>query len=148
MAQLEKILVRGVNWLGDAVMTTPALHRLREAKPGAHITLLTHEKLAGLWSGHPSIDATLTFAAGDSVFSIARRLRAGKFTSALVLPNSPRSALEAFLARIPERTGLARPWRNLFLTRTVPPRPGAVAMRKRSSEEVRRRISAGGHREA
>jgi len=27
----RRILVRGVNWLGDAVMTTPALQRLREA---------------------------------------------------------------------------------------------------------------------
>jgi len=34
----EKILVRGVNWLGDAVMSVPALQRLRETKPGARIT--------------------------------------------------------------------------------------------------------------
>jgi heptosyltransferase-2 len=148
MAQPEKILVRGVNWLGDAVMTTPALQRLREAKPGARITLLTHEKLAGLWHKHPSLDAVLTFAADESVFSISRRLRAEAFTSAIVLPNSPRSALEIFLAGIPERTGLARPWRNLFLTRTVQPRPGVEAMRKRSTEEVQRRIAAGVPREA
>jgi heptosyltransferase-2 len=43
----EKILVRGVNWLGDAVMSTPALLRLREAFPDAHITLLTPEKTSG-----------------------------------------------------------------------------------------------------
>ena len=147
MAQPEKILVRGVNWLGDAVMTTPALQRLREAKPGAHITLLTHEKLAGLWHRHPSLDVVMTFAAVESVFSIARRLRVEAFTSAIVLPNSPRSALEVFLARIPERAGLARPWRNWFLTRTVPPRAGAEAMRKRSAKEVRRRISAGSSRD-
>ncbi len=147
MSQFEKILVRGVNWLGDAVMTTPALQRLREARPGAHITLLTHEKLAGLWHGHPSLDAVLTFTAGESVFSVARRLRPEQFTSAIVLPNSPRSALEAFLARIPERTGLARSWRNLFLTRTIPPRPGGPAMRKRSAAAVRRRISAGASRD-
>ncbi len=50
----EQILVRGVNWLGDAVMTTPALLRLREAKPRAHITLLTPEKLGDLWTRHPA----------------------------------------------------------------------------------------------
>ena len=50
----ESILVRGVNWLGDAVMTTPALQRLREARPAARIVLLTPEKLAGLWPGHPA----------------------------------------------------------------------------------------------
>ena len=37
----RRILVRGVNWLGDAVMTTPALLRLREKFPDDHITLLT-----------------------------------------------------------------------------------------------------------
>src|SRR5216117_2738435 len=75
----EKILVRGVNWLGDAVMTTPALQRLREAKPGAHITLLTDEKLADLWRGHPSIDGVMTFGQSDGVWRVARRLRAEKF---------------------------------------------------------------------
>ena len=60
----RRLLVRGVNWLGDAVMTTPALQRLREALPEAHITLLTHEKLADLWQHHPSLDAVLTFSSG------------------------------------------------------------------------------------
>ena len=44
-----RILVRGTNWLGDAVMTTPALLRLREKFPDAHIALLTPEKLRELW---------------------------------------------------------------------------------------------------
>ena len=37
----EKILVRGLNWLGDAVMSTPALLRLRQARPGARLVLLS-----------------------------------------------------------------------------------------------------------
>ena len=40
----RRILVRGVNWLGDAVMSAPALQRLRERFPDAHITLLCPEK--------------------------------------------------------------------------------------------------------
>ncbi len=44
----RRILVRGTNWLGDAVMTTPALLRLREKFPDAHIALLTPEKLREL----------------------------------------------------------------------------------------------------
>jgi heptosyltransferase-2 len=50
----RRILVRGTNWLGDAVMTTPALLRLREKFPGAHIALLTPDKLRGLWLNHPA----------------------------------------------------------------------------------------------
>src|ERR1044071_5191924 len=95
-----KILIRGVNWLGDAVMSTPALQRLREARPEAEITLLTHQKLEDLWKDHPALDRVMTFTSEESVFQIARRLRGEQFRTALLLPNSPRSALEVFLARI------------------------------------------------
>jgi heptosyltransferase-2 len=135
----RRILVRGVNWLGDAVMTTPALLRLREQFPAAHIVLFGPEKLRDLWQQHPAVDEVLAFAPGESIFSIGKKLRAGKFDLALVLPNSPRSALEVFLAGIPERIGYARPWRNFFLTRTVAGRPEAVKMRKRTVAEIRRR---------
>lgn len=135
----RRILVRGVNWIGDAVMTTPALARLRERFAGAHIALLTVEKLAELWLNHPSIDEVIAFPAGESAWSAARRIRrASPFDLALILPNSPRSALEAWLGRIPQRVGYARPWRDWFLTRAVPPRAGRVVMRKRSVREVRR----------
>jgi len=147
MAVPEKILVRGVNWLGDAVMTTPALQRLRAAKPDAHITLLTPEKLAGLWPGHPSVDATITFHDHDSVFRVAKRLRAERFDTAVVFPNSPRSALEVFLARIPRRIGYARGGRNFLLTQALPPRAGAVKMHKRIFAEIERRIAANVPRE-
>jgi heptosyltransferase-2 len=137
----RRILVRGVNWLGDAVMTTPALLRLREKFPAAHITLLTPEKLKDLWLNHPAVDETISFVAEESVFSISRKLRAGKFDLALVLPNSPRSAIEVYLGGIPQRLGYARPWRNFFLTQAVVPRADAFKMRKRSESEIRQLIS-------
>jgi heptosyltransferase-2 len=191
----QRVLVRGVNWLGDAVMTTPALARLREHFPSAQICLLTPAKLADLWLHHPDIDEVRTFHAGESVLAVARRLRgpgvaagfrAGlqvfsaevanveeelrssvtqtppirpradtaaqaiarlrqrSFDLALVLPNSPRSALESWLARIPCRVGYARPWRNWFLTQALPSRPGRVAMRKRTPAEIRQLIAAPG----
>jgi len=134
----RRIVVRGVNWLGDAVMTTPALQRLREAKPGAHITLLTPAKLAEIWRQHPALDAVETFEAGESVWSVGRRLHAGNFDLGLVLPNSPRSALELRLAGVPQRVGYAGPWRSWLLTQAVGIRPGAVTMRKRSPSEINR----------
>ncbi len=136
----QRILVRGVNWLGDAVMSTPALQRLREARPEARITLLTPEKLKGLWGGHPAIDAVLTFSGTESIWSVGRRLRAEKFDLGLALPNSPRSALELWLARIPQRIGYARPWRNWLLTQRVAPRPGMISMHKRSTAEIKNLI--------
>jgi heptosyltransferase-2 len=133
--------VRGTNWLGDAVMTTPALLRLRERFPGSHIALLTPEKLKELWQDHPAVNETISFARGESALTVAKKLRAGKFDTALVLPNSPRSALEAFLAGIPERIGHARAWRNFFLTRIVAPRADAVKMHKRTVAEINALIS-------
>jgi heptosyltransferase-2 len=141
LMQPRRILVRGVNWLGDAVMTTPALLRLREKFPAAHITLLTPEKLADLWTNHPAVNEIISFAPGESVFSIGKKLRAGKFDLALVVPNSPRSAIEIYFGGIPQRLGYARPWRNFFLTQTVAPRAGAVKMHKRSEAEIRQLIS-------
>jgi len=150
--------VRGVNWLGDAVMTTPALLRLREALPGTHIALLTHEKLAGLWTGHPAVDEVIAFGAREGVFSVARRLRTWRhpltpalslgggegedsFDAAIVLPNSLRTGLEVALARIPRRIGYAGGGRNWLLTQAVPWRKAVTKMRKRTAGEVRRLIS-------
>ncbi len=134
---MKRLLIRGTNWLGDAVMTTPALMRLREKFPDAHIALLTPEKLAQLWLHHPAVDEVILFSPRCGVFATAGKLRAGKFDAALVLPNSPRSAVEVLLAGIPKRIGYARPLRNFLLTQTVRPRPDAVKMRKRTVSEIR-----------
>lgn len=132
-----RILVRGVNWLGDAVMTTPALLRLRERFPQSHITMMTAEKLAELWTQHPALNGTLIVAHGESLWSLARRIQKEKFDLALILPNSPRSALEPWLARVPARIGYARGWRGILLTQPIAARPEHLGMRKRTASEIR-----------
>jgi heptosyltransferase II len=166
--QPRRILVRGVNWLGDAVMTTPALLRLREQFPSALIALLTPEKLRGLWLHHPAVDEIITFTPEESLWGVAKKiqivmwpeskketvaetarraasamspLHRGGFDLAVIFPNSPRSALETWLARIPKRVGYARPWRNFFLTNIVPARSNAGQMRKRSVSEIKQLTS-------
>src|SRR4051812_13193796 len=139
--QPEKILVRGVNWLGDAVMTTPALQRLREAHPGASITMLSPAKLKELWLNHPDVDQVLAIEPGEGVFSVARRIRKGGFTLGVVFPNSPRSALELFLGGVRRRVGYARPWRNWWLTDAISADPALKQMRKRSVKEIRALIA-------
>jgi heptosyltransferase II len=134
----ERILVRCVNWLGDAVMSTPALQRLREAYPKAHITLLSHEKLADLWHGQPYADAVVTFKSGESVLAVAKRLRAEKFSMGIAFPNSIRSGLELRLAGIHSRVGYSAGLRDLFLNRKIARRKTSVAMHKKSDAEIRR----------
>ena len=79
-------------------MTLPALIRLRERFPKASISILTHEKLEQLWRGQAVIDEVITFAKSDSVLKVAGILRGQQFDLALVLPNSPRSALRSCAA--------------------------------------------------
>lgn len=138
----RRILVRGVNWLGDAVMTLPALMRLREHFPRASISLLTHSKLEDFWRGQAVVDQVISFSKDDSIWQVAGRLREQDFHLALFLPNSPRSALESWLARIPERIGYARSGRNWFLTQAVSSRPDRVHMKKRTPGEIREWIKA------
>jgi heptosyltransferase-2 len=139
----ETILVRGVNWLGDAVMTTPALLRLREARPEAIITLLTIDKLKDIWLGHPALNAVETFGANETAWQIGRRLRLREFDLGLVLPNSPRSALDLWFMGVPRRIGYAQPWRNFLLTEAIAPRPGAVVMLKRTEVEIKELVQRG-----
>jgi heptosyltransferase-2 len=136
----RRILVRGVNWLGDAVMTTPAILRLREALPDADIVLLIHEKLGELFRDHPGVDLTLTFGDDTTFWQLIRRLRRERFDTALVLPNSFRSALEVRLAGIPRRIGRGGSHREWLLTEIVPDRTGIVSLKKKSRAEIQRAI--------
>jgi heptosyltransferase-2 len=136
----KRILVRGVNWLGDALMSTPTLQRLREAAPDSEITLLTQAKLADLFQHYPHIDEVMTSHPTEGIFALARRIRERRFDLALILPNSHRSALEAFLARIPERVGYGRRW---LLTRSLP--KVAITTRKKSVAEIKQLVAQNAH---
>jgi heptosyltransferase II len=138
------ILIRGVNWLGDAVMTTPAVLRLREHFPQAQITLLCAEKLRDLWTSHPAVDQVTTFAPGEGWRSVARNVRSINADLAVVFPNSFRSALEVWWAGIPRRVGSGSFPRTAFLTDRVAADPGTERMRKRTESEVRRMVGLPG----
>ncbi|MBK9138515.1 MAG: lipopolysaccharide heptosyltransferase II [Verrucomicrobia bacterium] len=140
MNDVRQILVRGVNWLGDAVMTMPALQRLREHFPSARITLLTVRKLADLWRYHPAADQV--WAVGDEgLWTVARRLRRGRFDLGVIFPNSFRSAFELWLGGVRERIGYAANGRSPLLSRPVSRPSRFVPMRKRSVTEIKRLIA-------
>ena len=114
-----RILVRSSNWLGDAVMSAPAVRRLKRGRPDVRVTVLTRTKLADFWRLVPEVDELITIDPGDSVFEVAAKIR-GNFDVAILFPNSVRSAIELWLAGIPRRVGYARPWRNFFLNQFIP----------------------------
>jgi lipopolysaccharide heptosyltransferase II len=110
-----RILVRSSNWLGDAVMSVPAVRAIKRGRPDAHVTIVAAKNIAPLWNIIPEVDAIIALPR-KALFPAVRLLRkAPRFDVAILFPNSLRSGLEAFLARIPRRVGFSGHWRNWLL---------------------------------
>ncbi len=112
---MERIVIRSSNWLGDAVMTVPAVRALKRGNPSAHIAVLTPEKIADVWRLVAEVDEVIAFPAAK-IFGVAKLIRAGKFGTGVIFPNSLRTALEMWLARVPRRVGYAGHSRRWLLT--------------------------------
>lgn len=126
------MLVRATNWLGDAVMTTPALAAVREGFPDARIVLLARPPVAELFRHHPDVDEVMLYErpgrheGGLGRLRLAGELRRRRFDGALLLQNAFDAALIAFLGRIPERAGYPTDGRRILLTLPVPLTPAIL----------------------
>lgn len=117
----QKILVRATNWLGDAVMSLPALRALRERYPSAHIAILAKPWVAGLYQREPFCNELIPYTPktlGEK-WAVGRALAKQRFDCAILLQNAFEAALVAYAARIPERIGYARDGRSLLLTQAI-----------------------------
>ncbi len=120
----KKILIRGVNWIGDAVMTLPAIRAIRRSMPDAHISLLVKPWVSDIFQENRDIDEIILYS--DDYRGIRGRLKLAwmlgkkKFDTAILLQNAFDAALITWLARIPERIGYKRDMRGPLLTNAVP----------------------------
>lgn len=118
---IRRIMIRAVNWIGDAVMSTPAMGAVRAAFPAAEITVVANPLVAELFRYHPYCDRVLVFDkqgehAGSAGFvRFCRQLRREQFDLAILLQNAFEAALMAFLARVPLRAGYRTDHRGLLL---------------------------------
>lgn len=112
----ERILIVSTNWIGDAIMSMPALQLFRTARPAAEITVLTKPGLKALWQMHPAADRIETL---DETRPTIAKLRQKRFDCAYIFPNSFRSAFIPFMAGVPRRIGSHGHWRRMLLTETV-----------------------------
>jgi heptosyltransferase-2 len=115
------IVVFCPNLVGDTVMATPALRALRNAHPRARLVGVIKPHVAPTLDGNPWLDDLIQFdpkARDRRHRSLAAwlRLRAERAEVAVLLPNSFRSALQAFASGIPRRVGYARGGRGVLLT--------------------------------
>ena len=125
--KVKKILVRGPNWIGDAVMCVPALDAIRYAFPDSEISLLVRPAIGELFAGHPSVHHIVIYehqgihAGWRGKLRLAASLRQGRYDLALFFQNAFEAALLAVLAGVPLRYGYATDGRRLLLTHPVAP---------------------------
>jgi heptosyltransferase-2 len=134
-SSVSRLCVRATNWLGDAVMSLPAIRAIRDIFPHAHIAVVARPWVADLYARASCIDRVIPYAAQPgwrAKREFAHRLAQERFDAAILLQNAFDAALIAWLAGIPERIGYNRDGRGLLLTRAIPvPEPGDIPRHER-----------------
>ena len=121
----KKILIRSTNWIGDAIMTTPAVRTIRENFPAAEITILAYPWVADIFAASPHVDRVMLYEKKGrhkglaGMWRLGRELGAQRFDLAILLQNAFSAAVLALLAGIPVRAGYRRDGRGLLLSHGV-----------------------------
>jgi len=123
---INRIFIRESNWIGDALMTTPALKGIKESFPKAEIFVAANPYVADVLKYNPCIDEILIFDLESLNNSFWQRLRLfrewGKkynFNLGILFTNSFKSALEIFIMGIPQRAGFDTDGRGFLLTNKI-----------------------------
>ncbi|MBK9168556.1 MAG: lipopolysaccharide heptosyltransferase II [Bryobacterales bacterium] len=116
-----KVLVRATNWVGDAVMSLPAIRAIRRAFPGWEVVLLARPWVAGLYARESSIDRVILLEGRGwpARLRTVRAVAAERCDAAILLQNAFEAALIARLAGIPRRIGYRRDGRGWLLTDAI-----------------------------
>ena len=107
----EKILVIGPSWVGDMVMAQSLFKLLKAEQPLATLEVLAPAWTFSLLNRMPEVSRAIAMPFGHGElklkarFQFAKTLRDHAYTQAIVLPNSFKSALIPWFAKIPKRTG-------------------------------------------
>ncbi len=113
------------NWIGDAVMATPAIRAVRRQFPDAHLTGILKPYVAGVLEGAPWFNSLLfqnkSGPWSQKWFSVAHTLRKQRPDIAILFPNSFRSGLISWLSGSKRRVGYNRYGRRFLLTDCLEP---------------------------
>jgi len=126
VGRIRRLMIRSANWIGDAVMTTPAICDIRRHFPKARITLLAKPWVSPVFEGSAHVDEIMIYDATgrhrgiNGFMNLIADLRKYRFEAAILFQNAFEAALIPFLARIPQRIGYPTDGRGLLLTHRVP----------------------------
>ena len=135
---MTRILIRATNWIGDAVMSLPAIRAVRDRFPEARISILARPWVADLYRREPGLDHTLPYTAPSgrhglrAKWAASQALRRERFDCAILLQNAFEAAAVTRLAGIPRIIGYNRDGRGWLLTDAVRvPQPGEIPRHER-----------------
>ena len=135
---MRHLLVRATNWLGDAVISIPALREIRQLHTGWHITILARPWVASLYEREDFCDTMMLYA-HDGRHSgligkerLVRELRKRRFDRAILLQNAFDAAWLAWRAGIRQRIGYKRDGRSALLSHRIDkPKKGEIPEHQR-----------------
>jgi heptosyltransferase II len=123
--RVRRLLVRGTNWVGDSVISLPALKQVRQLFSRAHISLLVLPWVSGIYEEVGYIDEVMiydregTHRGARGRWNLARSLRSAQFDVAILFQNAFEAAFLTWLAGVPIRAGYSRDGRGWLLTHPV-----------------------------
>jgi heptosyltransferase II len=115
-----RILIRGSNWLGDSVISMPAVRAIKIGRPDAQVTVAVPEKIAAVWKLVPEVDEVISLTSRSLWHAVRSIRQKPHFDVAVLFPNSFRTALEVWLAGIPRRIGYSGHHRRWLLNQIIP----------------------------
>ncbi|MDB9822861.1 lipopolysaccharide heptosyltransferase II [Deltaproteobacteria bacterium] len=125
-SEINRILIRATNWVGDVVMTLPALEAVKDCFPESTVTVLAKPWVMPLFKSHPMVDDVLPLGKGEGLFTglaeirrVIFQIRRQRFDLAILFQNAFEAALIAYLCGIKYRVGYNTDHRTLLLSHAL-----------------------------
>ncbi len=125
-SKINRILIRATNWVGDVVMTIPALEAVKDNFPASTLMVLARPSVIPLFANHPAVSQVLPIRKGRGqltdlveIIRVAHMIRRYKFDLAILFQNAFEAALLTFLGGIRFRVGYNTDGRRFLLSHAV-----------------------------
>ena len=132
-----RILIRSNNWLGDAVMSVPAIRAIKTGRPDAQITIAAPSKIASMWKLVPEVNEIVPLLNKSLPATVRSIRRQPRFDVAILFPDSLRTTLEIWLSGIPRRVGYRGHFRSWLLNQIIWERETPVTIEHQANRYLR-----------